>query len=108
DTGELRQILKEATLPVGVVKLAGSARFESDPHKPVIETVALEGNMSSSGLLIHTTTINTFVRDISARYKLEHGDAEARDLKAGVLGGGLNGTFKMHDVTGTQQSELNA
>ena len=108
DTGELRQILKDATLPVGVVKLAGSGRFESDPNKPVIETLALDGNLSSSGLLIHTTTINTFVRDVSARYKLENGDAEVHDLKAGVLGGGLNGSFTMHDVTGAQQSEVHA
>jgi translocation and assembly module TamB len=108
DTGELRQILKDATLPVGVVKLAGSAKFESDPNKPVIETVTLDGNMSSGGLLIHTTTINTFVRDISARYTLTKGDAEVRDLKAQVLGGGVTGSLKMHDVTGAQQSELHA
>src|SRR5262249_42473579 len=31
DTGELRQILKEATLPLGIVKLTGSAEFQSDP-----------------------------------------------------------------------------
>ena len=108
DTGELRQILRDATLPVGVVKLAGSGRFESDPKKPVIETLSLEGNMSSTGLLIHTTTLNTFIRDISARYTLRHGDAEVHDLKAGILGGGVNGKFKMHDITGTQQSELQA
>ena len=36
DMGELRQILKDGTLPVGVLKLAGSAGFESDPRKPAI------------------------------------------------------------------------
>src|SRR5213592_4875666 len=92
DTGELRQILKEATLPVGVVKMAGSARFESDPSKPVIETLALDGNMTSDALQIHTTTINTQVRNISARYLLEKGDAEVRDLRAQVLGGGVDGS----------------
>src|SRR5947207_8964047 len=96
DTGELRQILKEATLPVGIVKLAGSAQFQSDPNKPVLETLRLDGNMSSTGLLIRTTTLNTFVRDISAGYTVNNGDAEVRDLKAGLLGGDLNGTFKMH------------
>jgi hypothetical protein len=66
DTGEVRQILKDATLPVGVVKLAGSANFYSDPEKPVIQTLSLDGNMSSTGLQIHTTTIHTLLRDISA------------------------------------------
>ena len=59
DTGELRQILKDATLPVGIVKMAGSAEFQSDPKKQVLETLLLNGNMSSSALQIHTTTIHT-------------------------------------------------
>jgi translocation and assembly module TamB len=108
DTGELRQILKDATLPVGVVKLAGSAAFESDPNKPVIQTVTLDGNMTSDRLQIHTTTVNTLVRDISARYRLQKGDVDVRDMRAQVLGGGLDGSFKMHDVTGAQISELHA
>src|SRR5207253_6779609 len=68
----------------------------------------LDGNMSSAGLAIHTTTIHTFVRDISARYAVRNGDAEVNDLRAGVLGGGVNASFKMHDITGAQQSELHA
>jgi translocation and assembly module TamB len=108
DTGELRQILKDATLPVGVVKLAGSARFESDPKKPVIKTVWLDGNMTSDALQVHTTTIHTQVRSISARYVLQNGDAEIRDLRAQALGGGVDGSLKMHDITGAQVSELHA
>jgi translocation and assembly module TamB len=108
DTGELRQILKDATLPVGVVKLAGSAAFESVPNKPVIQSVRLDGNMTSDRLQIHTTTINTLVRDVSARYRLQNGDVDVQGMRAGVLGGGLDGSFKMHDVTGAQISELHA
>ena len=108
DTGELRQILKDATLPVGVVKLAGTAKFESDPNKAVIETVTLNGNASSTGLQIHTTTINTLVRDISARYSLQKGDIEVQDVRAALLGGSMHGSLTMHDVTGKQISELHA
>jgi translocation and assembly module TamB len=108
DTGELRKILKEATLPVGVLKLAGSAQFRSDPNKPVLETLKFEGNVSSAGLAIHTTTVNTSVQNISARYIVRNGDAEVKDLKAGVLGGDLNGAFKIHDLTGEQRAELHA
>jgi translocation and assembly module TamB len=108
DTGELRQILKEATLPAGVVKLAGSARFERDPKKPVMETVWLDGNMTSDALQIHTTSINTQVRSISARYIFQKGDAEIRDLRAQALGGSIDGSVKMRDITGAQVSELHA
>ena len=108
DTGELRQILKEATLPVGIVKLAGSARFKSDPGRPVLETLRLDGNMSSGALQVHTTTIDTVIRDVTARYEVHNGDAEIRDLKAGVLGGNVSAVFKIHNITGAQQSELHA
>src|SRR5207253_498205 len=53
-------------------------------------------------------TVNTQVRDISARYSFQNGDAEVRDLRAQVLGGGVDGSLKMHDVTGAQVSELHA
>jgi translocation and assembly module TamB len=108
DTGELRQILKDATVPVGVVKIAGTANFESVPSKPVIETLVVDGNMSSSGLQIHTSTIHTLVRDISARFAVKSGNAEVTDLRMALLGGRMNGSFKMRDITGAQVSELHA
>jgi translocation and assembly module TamB len=108
DTGELRQILKDATLPVGVVKLNGSGQFQSDPDKTVLETLRLDGNMATGALQIHTTTINTQVRDISAQYSLLKGDVDVRNLHARVLGGTLDGTFTMHDLADAQQSEFHA
>src|SRR5215471_17190279 len=107
DTRELSQLLKEPTL-IGVVKLAGSAEFESDPKKPVLETLSLEGNLNSSGIQVHTATVHTLVRDISARYRLEKGGAEVRDFKAAVLGGRINGNVRMDDLSGAQAAELNA
>src|SRR5262249_18142539 len=73
DTNQLRHVLKDVTLPTGVAKLAGSLRFESDPDKPILENLALEGNISSSGLQIHKSAIHTLVRDISAQYSVKSG-----------------------------------
>src|SRR5262245_18931828 len=108
DTNHLRSVLKDETLPVGMVKLAGSVKFESDPDKPILETLTLDGNASSSGLQIHTASIHTLVRNISAQYSLKRGDLEVRDLRAALLGGGMSGSFEMRDVTGARMSELRA
>jgi translocation and assembly module TamB len=108
DMRELRQILKDATLPVGVVKLAGSAKYESDPKKPAAKSVALDGNVMSSVLEIRTTNVNTPVRGLSARYTLQNGDLEVSDLRAQVLGGGVEGSLRMNDVIGAQVTELHA
>ena len=108
DTGELRQLLNEPALPIGVVKLAGSAKFEDDPNKRVLQTLSLEGNLTSAGVQIHTETVHTLMRDITARYALEKGDAEVRDFQAALLGGVINGTLKIRDVTGAQAAEAHA
>src|SRR5262245_46819271 len=108
DTKHLRYVLKDTTLPVGIVKLAGSVKFESDPDKPILETLTLDGNMSSPGIQIHTAAIHTLVRSVSAQYLLKSGDIEVRNIRAALLGGGMNGSFKLHDITGTQVSELHA
>ena len=108
DTNHLRHILKDVTLPIGVVKLAGSLKFESDLDKPILEKLALDGNMSSSGLQIHTAAIHTLVRNISAQYSVKSGEIDVRDLRAALLGGGMKGSFKMRDITGAQVSELHA
>jgi uncharacterized protein involved in outer membrane biogenesis len=91
-----------------VVKLAGSGRFENTANKTVIETLALEGNLSTSELRVHTSTVETPLRDVSLRYVLREGDLELSDLRAVLLGGRMNASFKMHEVTGAQVSELQA
>jgi translocation and assembly module TamB len=108
DMRELRQILTDATLPAGVMQLAGSARYESDPKKPVAKTVALDGNVTSNVLEIHTAKVNTVVRNLSARYMLQNGDGEVSDFRAQILGGGVDGSLMMHDITGAQVTELHA
>jgi len=108
DTRELRRILKEAPLPDGIVKMIGSAKFESGGDAPILQKLTLNGGLSSGGLHIDTTTMHTLVRNITARYALQDGDAEFRELKAEVLGGRIDGSLEMHDVTGAQASELHA
>src|SRR5262249_15649373 len=38
DAADLEQLLQSASLPSGVVRLVGSAQFQSDPNKTVLET----------------------------------------------------------------------
>jgi translocation and assembly module TamB len=106
DAADLSRILHISALPSGVVRLTGSAQLQSDPYKPLLKTLSLDGNMNSSALQIHTTTINTIVRDISADYLLHEGDIDLRNLRAQVLGGALSGSYSIHDVTGERRSNL--
>jgi translocation and assembly module TamB len=108
DTRELKHMLRQPMIPAGVVKIAGSATYNSGTGRPVTETLRLEGHVSSQRLQVRTAAIQTLVRDISARYVLQHGNLELHDLRAALFGGRMNGFYIMRDIRGRQQSELRA
>jgi translocation and assembly module TamB len=106
DSADIEQILNAAYLPSGVIRLAGSAQFQSDPAKTLIESLSMEGNVNSPSLRIHTAMLNTDLRDVSAEYQLHRGDFDIRNLRAEVLGGTVFASYSMHDLGATRQSEL--
>jgi hypothetical protein len=55
--------------------------------------------------VVRNTMINTCVTSRALRAATRR--PSCRDLAA-PLGGGMNGTFRMHDITGAQVSELHA
>ena len=80
DSADVEQILGDVPLPTGVLRLAGSAQFQSDPTKALIQSLTIEGNVNSSSLRIHTPTLNTELREMSADYRLHGGDFDIRNL----------------------------
>jgi translocation and assembly module TamB len=108
DSVDLEQVMHGVPVLSGVVRLVGSAQFQSDPNRALLETLSLEGNMNSSSLGIHAAAIDTEVRDFSADYLLHGGDIDIRNLRAQILGGTLVGSYSMHDVAAAQQSQLHA
>jgi translocation and assembly module TamB len=100
DGGELRRLLKDPSLPTGEVLVNGTADYASDPNKPLLDTVAVTGNVSSRELLVHTPQLNTAIRNLGSNYQLVNGNAEVRDLHANLLGGAITGQANVRDVAG--------
>jgi translocation and assembly module TamB len=108
DSVDLGQMLRGLPLTSGVVRLVGSAQFQSDPNRAVLETLSAQGNMNSTSLGVHMAAIDTELQDISADYLLRGGDIDIRNLRAGSLGGTLVGSYSMSDLAAAQQSQLHA
>ena len=107
-TNDFKRILKDPTLPGGTVKLTGQMKYQADPNRPMLETVSVTGNVSSSGLSVKTPSLQTQVRDIFARYQLSGGNAEVNDIRARVMGGTLSGKLTIKDVAGASIAQLQA
>jgi translocation and assembly module TamB len=108
DTNDFKRILKDPSLPEGTVRLTGQMKYQADPNRPMLETVSVAGNVSSSGLNVKTPSLQTEVRDLYARYQLSGGNAEVNDIRARIMGGTLSGKLTIKDLAGASIAQLQA
>ncbi len=106
--GDFKRILKDPSLPGGTVKLTGQMKYQADPNRPMLETVSVNGNVSSPGLSVKTPSLQTEIRDLYARYQLSGGNAEVNDIRARVMGGTLSGKLTIKDVAGASIAQMQA
>lgn len=102
DAGEFRRILKNSTLPQGVISLSGGLKYQSVPNRPMLDVVKLDGDLSSRGLQVTTPSFRGEITGIGAHYSVANGNLEVQSMRAGLLGGELTGTASMRDISGTQ------
>lgn len=105
---DFRKILKDPSLPTGTVHLDGSLNYQSDPNRPMLETVSVNGAMDSRELDVKTPSVHARVQDLGARYKLEGGNAEVQDIHAQLLGGRLDGKLVIRDLMGAARGKVQA
>lgn len=97
---ELRRVMHDSTPPTGEVLVNGTAEYTSQLNKPLLDSIALNGDLSSKELLVRTPQLNTTIRNIGAHYQVANGDAEVRNLHASLLGGEITGQATVRDLSG--------
>lgn len=108
DATEFKRILKNASLPSGVIRVDGNLQYQNDPNRPLIETTALQGTISSPSLRVTTPQLTTDITSVSGNYAFAHGNASVTDLRARVLGGQLTAQMVVRNVVGDSSSHLQA
>ncbi|MCU1287153.1 MAG: hypothetical protein JWO13_3503 [Acidobacteriales bacterium] len=108
DAGHLRYVMKNQTVPSGMIRFSGGLAFESQQNRPVLDAVRLNGTLSSRALRVQMPSFHGDISNIAARYSLENGNADIRDIRAHLLGGELTGAMTMRDIAGASQSQLRA
>lgn len=109
DGAQVAQLMRNASVPAGLIHLAGSGTYVQAVNVPALESVTLSGDLTSKQLVVKTSSLRTTVDNLSAHYSLDHGDAVLRDLRAGILGGELTAQGTMKQIGGTApHSEMTA
>ena len=89
DTAEFRQVLKNPSLPSGIILVNGTGDYTTVPGRQPLDTTSVEGTIKSSVLQLRTPTLRTDIRDLGARYSLTNGNAELRDIGRDCWGANL-------------------
>jgi len=104
DSGELRTLTKNSSLPSGLIQLAGSMQFASESNQSFLDTLRVDGNFASGALKLQEPNLEA--QDISARYSLIKGTLDIQDLRARALGGRITAALTIRDIAGAMQSQL--
>jgi hypothetical protein len=107
-TSDATTLLPNASLPAGVVSMAGSLSYRRDPGRPVLDTIALSGTVTSSSLAVTTQDLHTEVSDFGARYKLSAGAVELDNIHAQIFGGKMAASLSVHPLAGGFAAKLQA
>jgi translocation and assembly module TamB len=106
DATELRRLLHNADLPLGVVKLDGHAEYAAKPNQPALNSTTLNGTLRSDRLELRAHNMRAEARAIQATYSLVNGDAEVRSLSAALLSGTVDAKATVRNLAGEQTGAL--
>ncbi|HSS99202.1 MAG TPA: translocation/assembly module TamB domain-containing protein [Terriglobales bacterium] len=104
---EFRHVLKNTSVPTGLIQLSGVLDYVNDPNKPFLMTTNLRGDLRSTELTVTQNAKTIQVRNIGAEYALDNGDARVTGMRAQLLGGEVAGTAAIRDLAGNTKSNLN-
>ncbi len=104
--GELRNVMRNPSLPAGLVVVNGTGDYASVPGRPALDTTSLQGTVRSRILRVRTPSLRTDIRELNAVYAFANNSAELRDVNAQLLGGVLRANATVRDITGNQQGHV--
>ncbi len=108
DGGQVRQILKNPSVPTGLIRATGSLQYRPVANRSLLDTLVLKGDLKSRQLDVETPALRTQINSIVAHYSVDDGNAILQELRANLLGGELTATGTMSSIAGDSHSKLKA
>jgi translocation and assembly module TamB len=104
---EVRKILKEPSIPSGIVLTTGSVQYQHSPHLPFLDSLTVAGKLTSLQLDVREKQIRTKARNVAAHYSLKDGNLSIQQARASLLGGAADGNLVIHNIGGDSHALLN-
>ena len=108
DAGQFRKVLKNPSVPLGLVRASGTIAYHQIADRSLLDTVVVRGDLSSRQLDLQTPSVRSQIRNITAHYLLQGGDASLTEFHAALFGGELAANGTMSNIEGNGHSKFNA
>ena len=100
------EILHDRFVPTGMIRTSGSLQYQQTAHGTALESIKLDGDLTSHRLESTESAMRVAVNDVAAHYSVADGEAILRDMHAKLLGGELIAQGSMKDIGGNSRSSL--
>ena len=107
-TIELARFADSQSIPAGEVRLTGNLRYTSEPNQSAIDTVYLDGQIGSSGLVMTMGQMQATPKAIRAEFRLQDGNLVVSNAEADLLGGHIGANYEMTHISGNSRSHVEA
>ena len=107
-TPDLARVLNSPSIPAGEVWTDGSLSYDSGRHQPFLDTIHAEGNLRAPHILARVASVYVQARQIQASYILQHGDISVPKIAGYAMGGSLNGSFSIAELSTRRDGRLSA
>ncbi|HTU51590.1 MAG TPA: translocation/assembly module TamB domain-containing protein [Acidobacteriaceae bacterium] len=107
DGSLIRKILKEPSIPSGIVVTRGSVQYQHNSQSPFLESLTVEGSLTSAKLDVREKQLRAQARKVAAHYSLQNGNLIIRSAHANLLGGAADGDMIIHNLDGESHALLN-
>lgn len=108
DGAQLASVLRNPSIPAGLISVSGSAQYQSIAGHPLLQSLVINGDLTSRKIVAATPTVRAEVSNIAGHYSLANGDATLRDFRASVLGGEVTAKGTMKNIGGDSHSKFEA
>lgn len=108
DCGEFRHILRNSSIPVGIVNASGTLAYRGQDNVPMMASVQFTSDLASHSLIVRRPDFQGELANIGAHVTLADGNAAITDARANFMGGVVTATASVRDVTGAASSRLHA
>ena len=108
DGAQVGHLMNSTSVPTGEIRATGNLHYRQIPNRTPLDSLVVDGDLSSSKLMVTAPSLKTEVSNVLAHYLLENGDANLKDFSLNILGGKVTGAGTMRNIAGDRHSKLNA